>query len=233
MNKIPIPTIEFHITEKCNYRCEYCVQGKGQDDFNYKTGHASNEVIEAFFELITALKEPYDIKFIGGEPLIYPRLFETIEKIVQSPHKISFTTNFSSSLDYLKKLVDISGEKLVNITASLHLTQIKDLDEFIDKAIKFNQYKNQNSKFRVVSVVTEENFETIKYVCKKLNAAKIYFRGQNLKENGIFVKYSEEIEFFMKEMRDKIHLDKINKVNLYGTVCYTGYNFSTFTGTVL
>jgi len=226
MENKPQPFIEFHITEKCNYRCEYCVQGKGQENFKYKVGHASDDVIRAFLELLNSLEEPYEIKLIGGEPLVHPKFFEIVEEVAKTGNKINFGTNFSFPLESYKKIVDICQDQFCQIVSTLHLSQVKDVDEFINKAFEFNNYKHKDTNFVVTSVITEERFEKQKEIKKRLDTLGVKFSPQHLKEGGRFVEYLEEIKRFMNEMQPETSpLNQIKGKNFYGTICYTGYKF--------
>ncbi len=142
--KEPRPSFEWQITSKCNYRCPYCCQARGDD--NAAVGrHCSDKVVDSVFKLIEDLPGCWLAKLIGGEPLIHPRFFEMCEKITGCGHELCTTTNFSLPLREFQRLIDICGEKLVTITASLHPDQVKSIDEFIDKATEFNSKNNSRT----------------------------------------------------------------------------------------
>ena len=62
--------IEFKLTEKCNYKCEYCFSHSSDDK------HACNDTVSNFIKLVSGMKEKSKIKLIGGEPFFHPRFFE-------------------------------------------------------------------------------------------------------------------------------------------------------------
>jgi len=155
--KTPKPSLEWIITEQCNYNCPYCCfEGTG--------GHCSDETIDAVFKLISNLEEEWLVKLVGGEPTIHPRFFDMCSAITGAGHKLCMTTNFSPSLAKLEKLISICGDRLQYITASMHLDQLRNRGDFIEKAQRFNSIKNSSTNFTVTSVITEDNFEKMEEI---------------------------------------------------------------------
>ena len=216
--KQPIKSIEWQITSRCNYRCEYCFQSKEN------TSDCSDDVVDKVLEFTGSLGESWFIKLIGGEPFACKRFFEICEKLISQKHTLALTTNFSYPKSDFEKLIDITGEKLTNITASLHLTQIKDIDEFIENCGWFERYKSEKTNFAVTSVLTEENFEHLKKIEQRLSKAGVQFRYQRIKLSGKYCDYSEEIEDYIA---DKLISNSENTFhfNSFGTKCYTGLYF--------
>lgn len=217
----PTPFIQFQITDRCNYLCEYCIQKKGEKE----ELDADDIVIDSFISLIHTLKGKWKFMLMGGEALIHPRFFEVAEIISENNHDIFLITNFSFTLDYYKKLVDICGNSLKKINASLHLSQIKSIETFIEKTIEFNQYKSSKTDFSVVSVLTNENFEILKEIKERLKKHNIKMSFQRLRIKGENIIYKEEIESYLNnnpEHSAKIAIS-MNNIDLKGTTCYTGY----------
>lgn len=209
----PIPTIDFHITDNCNYRCLYCCEGK------VKGGNASDEVIDAFIKLLKILDGVWEVQLIGGEVFLHPRFFELCEHIVKTGYKINITTNFSYPVEKFEKLAGICKENLTLVMASLHLSQVRSLDEFIEKADRFNKIKSHNTEFLITSVVTEENFDFLLQIKERLYKLGLRLHFQPLKIDRKFVKYSPKIEnFFKNAVENKL-------TGLSGTICYTGYKY--------
>ena len=186
--KEPVPSFVWNITSKCNYKCPYCYQSKR--DSNKTSGrHCSDEVADAVLKLARDLPGSWFIKLIGGEPLIYPRFFEMCEKLVSNGHKLCTTTNFSLPFGQFQRLIDICGEKLVFLTASLHPSQLRSVDEFIDKAVEFNLKKSASTYFKVTSVVIEDDFENLKAIEQLLTERGVFFQYQVLKIGNKYFKY--------------------------------------------
>ena len=114
-----------------------------------------------------------------GMPVI-----EICEKVVGLGHKLCMTTNFSLPLKKIEALVDTCGQNLEYITASLHLSQISSIDEFVEKAIAFESIKNRETDFHVNSVVLEDNFEQLREIEEKLSKANVDFKYQIMKIRG-------------------------------------------------
>lgn len=222
MSKTPEPSLEWEITTQCNYHCDYCC---AKTRMLVTNRHGSDETIAAMFKLLDELPGEWSVKLIGGEPLIHPRFFEIVQHTIDAGHTLVITTNFSLPLKRIRQLAETAGDKLTVLTASLHLTEVKDVDEFIAKAAEFNRIKHPATVFLVTSVCLEEKFGELQGIAEKLEAAGVRFAFQALKVDGKFVKYSNaEIE---QGIVDKFveNTDKIRGADLYGTLCHTGELF--------
>jgi len=221
--KEQVPSFVWNITSKCNYKCPYCYQSKR--DSNKTSGrHCSDEVADAVLKLARDLPGSWFIKLIGGEPLIYPRFFEMCEKLVSNGHKLCTTTNFSLPFGQFQRLIDICGEKLVFLTASLHPSQLRSVDEFIDKAVEFNLKKSASTYFKVTSVVIEDDFENLKAIEQRLTERGVMFQYQVLKIGKKYFKYKAEIEEYIND-KLLLNIETIREKNFFGTLCHTGELF--------
>ncbi|MFC1885079.1 radical SAM protein [Thermodesulfobacteriota bacterium] len=215
--KKPRPSLEWVITESCNYNCPYCCsEGRG--------GHCSDETVEAVFRLISELEDEWLIKLVGGEPSTHPRFFDICSAVTGAGHKLCMTTNFSPSLSRLEKLIGISGDRLEYITASLHLGQIKKIEDFIEKAHVFNATKNRETQFTITSVVTEDNFRETKEIETQFIEKGVPFKYQVMKAGGKFVDYPEAIETYISDRLIE-KTEELRGKNLFGTMCRTGQLF--------
>lgn len=216
----PIPGFEWRITERCNYRCPYCMTIRKSRQL-----HCSDQTISAIFELLSNAEGSWLIKLIGGEPFLHPRFFEICQYCRDAGHRLSVTTNFSSSFDTLQHLLEVCDEQLDTITASLHLSQVKDLRDFIAKAVAFNARKYPGTNFSVTSVATEESFEQLKEVEAQLRQQNVAFSFLPLKDNTGYVHYQNpEFEQYISN-RAIPNIEKIRNRNLFGTFCHTGELF--------
>lgn len=215
----PIPFIFFQITDKCNYRCEYCIQDK------QVTENASDEVLDALIDIIHNLKGTWKFMIMGGEALVHPRFFELAKIISKHNHNLFLITNFSFPIETYKKLIDIYGNKLVKLNASLHLSQVKSIDDFIEKAAEFNRLKPRKTDFSVTSVISDENFEILQEIKLKLKKHNIKMNLQRCRTESEYVKYDNEIEKYLDknpENSAKI-TDNLDDANPYGITCAAGY----------
>lgn len=218
MDKI-LGHIDFLITQNCNYRCFYCSQSK-----KFITGsfeEANDDTINGFLNFLEKIEKPYEITISGGEPLVHKKFFYLIEEIIKRGHKVSIVSNFSFNIGQYKKIKDILKDDLIELLASLHTTEVKDIDEFLNKAKEFNEYKG-NSRFIVASVLSEENLETLKKTGEFLKENNIAFELQHMRIKNSFVEYKKEADDFIK----KFPISKIKeKSNTYGKYCHAGKNF--------
>lgn len=77
-----------------------------------------------------------------------------------------------------------------------------------------------------MAVLTEENFETLKYAEQKLNNGGVEFIYIRLvQKNGVISKYSKHIEEYIKEREHKYNKDmlKARTINTKKILCYAGY----------
>ncbi len=219
MAKEPIPSLEWVITDKCNYDCAYCNQRNYAD-----RQHCSDEVIDAVFAMLPDLPGRWHVKLIGGEPFIFPRFLELCRRIAGAGHCLATTTNLSASPARLREFLDACGDKLTTLTASLHLSQIKSLDGFIDKAVEFNAAKRPSTRFCVTSVLVEEDFDRLRRIEQRLAERGVLFEYQVLRVHGRFVRYRPEIETYLAGRAMKT-TEAIRHDSLWGTLCHTGHLF--------
>jgi len=208
--------MEWVITELCNYRCAYCCS-------EGRHGHCSGDTIKAVYNLLSQLEGSWLIKLIGGEPMIHPRFFEICEKVVGVGHKLCMTTNLSLPVEKLARFIEICGDRLDYVTASMHLSQVG-IDEFVEKAIAFNSRKNPATNFTVNSVVMEDNFDQLRAIEESLSSRNVDFKYQIMKIRGKYIKYSENIENYISEKLIS-NTEKLRGKRLFGTYCHAGELF--------
>lgn len=197
MKNNTINTIHFDITEFCNYSCEYCYQG-----INKIQKHISEEIYNNFFVFLDSLKEPFNVHLIGGEPFLYPKFFEMIQKIIsyRGGNKISVTTNFSHSKNILSKFLDIAKGKISFIEISMHLTQIKDFEIFIEKLLWFKEKSELNFEdFQLNSILLQNNFEKVKELKQRVEDLGFKLNIQRVFDEKGYLQYSEYIEKWIEE----------------------------------
>ncbi|MEI0799614.1 radical SAM protein [Brachyspira intermedia] len=223
MNKQPIPFIEFNITKKCNYYCEYCSQGKA-NKLNKDLKHADDEVIDGFINFIQRLPEKYIIQLIGGEPFMHPKFFEIAERISELGNKITILTNMFFSFEHFKKFIDITNNNLKFIHGALHIDQIKNLDENIENIIKINDYLNDKSKLRIVTVVEEKKIDIIKKISIIFKENNVDYIPIRMIENSILHKYPKEIEDFINSNYNEYNenMKKNKQLKTDKIMCYAG-----------
>jgi len=217
----PEPSLEWQITNRCNYNCSYCCQ---EEFVKNKGHHCSEESMDAVFRLLEELPGSWLIKLIGGEPLIHPDFINICRNIVQTRHRLCMTTNFSSPLPKLERILEITGNTLDFLTASLHLDQVPDVGQFIDKASAFKAKKHPDTIFCVTFVCVEENFDALKEVADRFERQGIPFYFTWQRSKGRFLDYTSTVE---QSISDKLmpNINKIKNHSLFGTICHSGQLF--------
>ena len=218
----PIPSVDWNITDICNYRCEYCCQ-KQYNIIMPRYGHANDKTIDKVLKVLSDLPGSWRVKLIGGEALIHPRFLEICDEILKLGHTICLITNFSVPFEKLKRFVEVCGDKLDFVVASLHVSQIN-IDDFIKKAIWFNSIKNPRTGFTVTSVAIEYNFLQLKKIKEKLGKEGISFKFQRLLHDGKFIQYPEHIEKYIAGCLSR-NTETIQNKSFFGTKCHTGELF--------
>jgi hypothetical protein len=218
----PRPSLEWHLTDLCNYRCPYCCEGQHQRG-KRRHGHAGDATVRAVLKLLETLPGSWQVKFSGAEETIHPGFLEVCRKVIACGHTIALTTNFSPSRPHLEKLARQCGPALEFINASLHPGQV-DPDKFIEKAIFFRGIKDPATEFTVCAVVTEENFDQLMSVRDRLMRGSVPMAFQVLKVGSQFTSYPKPIE---EQIRDSLvgGTESIRGFESYGTPCHTGQLF--------
>ena len=225
-NKKVKPFIEFNITEKCNYCCDYCSQGHLNKKYPNQLNNATDEVIEGLIKFIKELGQDYEVNLIGGEPFCHPRLIETAKAIADLGNKIMLITNMSASPLLYKQFIEATNNKLHLIHGALHIAQIKNLDKNIQNIIEVKKLINPNTIFRICSVVEEDTFETLKYIESKLKKEEIEFIFLRcLKSNGRYSYYSKQIEDYIRPKEHQYNRDIITnkQTDTSKVMCFAGY----------
>ena len=218
----PVPSMEWEITTACNYQCSYCCQ----KSYVSKHGqHGSDETVQAVFALLKTLPGSWQIKLIGGEPFLHPRFFEMCDTITRLNHRVCTTTNFSLPFEKYAAFVEIAGERLAYLTASLHLEQVKSLDEFVEKAIHFQRLKPEAADFSVTSVCREEHLATLQNMAARFDREGVRFSLQHLKEEGKYSTYHnpQAAEFLNSRLLKNV--ETLRSGHFFGTNCLTGKLF--------
>jgi len=97
----PMWRCELILTDKCNFSCPYC-RGLRQDCAGVMPLERASWVIDAWCD--DGLR---NIRFSGGEPLMYPHLVECVERArAKGTKRIAVSTNGSFPLFRYKELLD-------------------------------------------------------------------------------------------------------------------------------
>jgi cyclic pyranopterin phosphate synthase len=91
----PVDYLRISLTDRCNFRCHYCMPEEGELDYVLKQNLLTGE------ELLTLLREVFiplgfkKFRLTGGEPLLRPGIVEIVRQIanLSATKDLSLTTN--------------------------------------------------------------------------------------------------------------------------------------------
>ena len=89
----PIGDVRVSVTDRCNFRCQYCMPADGLPWLN-RDALLSYEEIERLVRLLSSMGV-HDVRLTGGEPLVRRELWRLVEKLsaIEDVHDLSLTTN--------------------------------------------------------------------------------------------------------------------------------------------
>ena len=146
------PTVEWQVNGHCNYDCTYCIQSKAS-----RVGFPSESTINAIIGQFAELPGQWEVKMSGGEPFAFKGFVKTVIPglINRTRHTISVLTNFSAPIPVLEKFSELTGERLLITSASLH-PDASSIEDFLAKAVQYRAIRrsnNSNSSFVVNCVL--------------------------------------------------------------------------------
>ncbi|MBC7883403.1 MAG: radical SAM protein [Anaerolineae bacterium] len=180
-------TIEWQTNGICNYDCSYCIQSK-----KYRQGHPSDEEIDGFLAFFASLPGSWEIKMSGGEPFAFPGfLGRIVPGLAQLPHRVSVLTNLSAPAWALRRFVDLVGDKLVIISASLHREFIS-VEGFLEKAVLLRSWLRPETALVVNSVLVPGTLTDLQAVREAVQAAGLRYFPQVMKTKAGTYAYTSE-----------------------------------------
>jgi cyclic pyranopterin phosphate synthase len=89
----PIGDVRISVTDRCNFRCQYCMPAEGLPWLE-RTALLTYEEIERLVRLLAAMGV-HDVRLTGGEPLVRKELWRLVEALaaIEDVHDLSLTTN--------------------------------------------------------------------------------------------------------------------------------------------
>jgi cyclic pyranopterin phosphate synthase len=112
----PIGDVRISVTDRCNFRCQYCMPAEGLPWLN-RDSLLSYEEIARLVALLSSMGVR-DVRLTGGEPLVRKELWRLVEMLsgLEDVHDLSLTTN-----GYLlaRQVDDLVGAGLKRINVSL------------------------------------------------------------------------------------------------------------------
>jgi cyclic pyranopterin phosphate synthase len=111
----PIGDVRISVTDRCNFRCQYCMPAEGLP-WLQREALLTYEEIERLVRILGAMGV-HDVRLTGGEPLVRKELWRLVEKLAAVPdvHDLSLTTNGYLLEAQVAALV-AAGLKRVNVS---------------------------------------------------------------------------------------------------------------------
>ena len=149
-----IDYLRISLTDRCNFRCRYCMPEKGVDKFSHDdilTYEEIRRLIRVFSEL--GVKK---FRFTGGEPLVRRGILDLLGAIVRERKGIHLTTNLTApglDIEKLNRLrldgINVSCDSLKPSRYS-YITRGGELEVFLEN---LNGLKVGNLKLNVVVIL--------------------------------------------------------------------------------
>ncbi|MDR2964224.1 MAG: radical SAM protein [Treponema sp.] len=157
-------------TDNCNSNCLYCYQKK--INASNMSWDLFNQVLDKAIKLNVGF-----ISFLGGEPMLWEYIYDAIA--LCSKHNIltDMTTNGTLLNDVAVQRLGSSGLDYLNVSVDTHDNySVSKKNTFFNKSLikALNcAKKNYGMKFRMNSVIYNNNFEDIKLLLELSNQNKI------------------------------------------------------------
>ena len=89
----PIGDVRISVTDRCNFRCQYCMPAEGLP-WLQRESLLSYEEIARLVGLLSSMGV-HDVRLTGGEPLVRRELWRLVEMLsaIEDVHDLSLTTN--------------------------------------------------------------------------------------------------------------------------------------------
>ena len=89
----PIGDVRISVTDRCNFRCQYCMPAEGLP-WLQRESLLSYEEITRLVALLASMGV-HDVRLTGGEPLVRKELWRLVEMLsgIEDVHDLSLTTN--------------------------------------------------------------------------------------------------------------------------------------------
>lgn len=218
------PTIEWQTNGVCNYDCSYCIQSR-----KYRQGHPTDAEIDGFLKFFAGLPGAWEIKMSGGEPFAFKGfLGRIIPGLAELPHRVSVLTNLSAPQSALRRFVDLVGDKLLIVSASLHL-EYTTAEAFIEKATLLRSWLKPETSLVVNSVLVPGTLRNLSEVrCAVETAGLRYFPQVMKTKHGVFA-YEHSDRTMVESLTGKNPSSREANIapSYRGRLCWTGVEYFT------
>ena len=97
---------EWNIIYDCNYRCPHCIFDGKWEEYRKRTIFLTPDEWMVHWQRIHSLYGRVSLLITGGEPFLYPRFIELIEKLSNIHYPINISSNSSGNLEEFAARID-------------------------------------------------------------------------------------------------------------------------------
>jgi molybdenum cofactor biosynthesis enzyme MoaA len=157
----PMQRCEMILTGNCNFSCPYC---RGFKNFSEKCGTISRKTALMVLDIWIAdgLK---NVRFSGGEPTLYPHLFELVERCKKGKvSHIAVSSNGSAEMDVYKKLIDLGVNDFsisLDACCSSYADRMAGVDGYFNKVVESIKELSKLTYVTVGVVLNEANIDEV------------------------------------------------------------------------
>lgn len=157
-----IDYLRISITDRCNFRCLYCMPEEGVELCKHEEMLTYDEILK-IVQLMSKIGFQ-KIKITGGEPLVRKGVKSLVKSIneIDGINSITMTSNGYLLADEIDELV-ANGLKGINISLDtlnnqlfMNITKVDGLNKVIEAINKAKQYENLNLKINCVPLGLKE-----------------------------------------------------------------------------
>lgn len=199
------------VSRKCNLRCKHCLNNSGTNMLNEMSQEELKKVVNDL-----ALCGVQEIRFTGGEPLLYKGIYELLKlSSDKGIYTVIGTNGTLITKEVAKKLKDAGLMKAV-----ISIDGFSKMNDFIrgegnyDKAMHgLENLMEQGIDVRVNSVLMKSNMDDVINLAKEMHNKKIHIflrrfieagRGNSLKNNMLNAEdYKYVKEALKEELKDR------------------------------
>lgn len=199
--------VDWQITPKCTRKCEFCYGSKREEELNTKD----------IFYIIDILND-IGVKVIditGGEPLIRKDIAKIIKYIKSKNIAVCLSTNcdrYKENRNTILEYVDALGIPIEGSNKSIH-DRLRGYGNF--KSIMFSlndAFSNSNIKFRINTVITNQNYFDLGNIEMVLDAFKEKVVYWKLYELIIYPPKRQNTNLIVRDGKGvKNHLNKLGR----------------------
>lgn len=216
------PTIEWQTNGVCNYDCSYCIQSR-----RYRQGHPTDADIDKFLEFFGGVPGVWEIKMSGGEPFAFRGFLERIiPGLAPLPHRVSVLTNLSAPVSSLRRFVDLVGDKLSVVSASLH-REYTSVEKFVEKAAQLRLWLRPETALVVNSVLVPGTLEDLEAVRRLIEESGLRYFPQVMKtKHGVYPYAPSDLVMIQRLTGKSPTPREANMAPSYrGRNCWTGVEY--------